>query len=116
MDRTTSAADRTLWGAGLPGTPGQAGRPLPVPPLATLAGFGLLLLWVYWPAFAAMAHQWTYNPQYSHGYLVPAFALYLLWKRRQQLANVSAGLNGGGLLLLAAATALRLAGSFFFLP
>lgn len=84
--------------------------------LLLLATIGGLMLWAYWTTLGELARLWSHDPQYSHGYLVPAFALYLLWQRRQQLANVSAGLNGGGLLLLAAGTALRMAGSFFFLP
>jgi exosortase len=94
-------------------------RPVALPSSRTLlilAAIGGLLLWAYWTTLGELAHLWSHDPQYSHGYLVPAFALYLLWRRRRQLANVSAGLNVGGLLLLAAGTALRLAGSFFFLP
>ena len=37
-----------------------------------------LLLWDYWPAFAEMTERWSGDAQYSHCYLVPAFALVLL--------------------------------------
>jgi Transmembrane exosortase (Exosortase_EpsH) len=49
--------------------------------IAALAG----LLWVYWPTLMELAGRWGSESQYSHGYLVPAFAVYLLWARRQWL-------------------------------
>jgi exosortase len=82
--------------------------------LLVLAGLGLLLTWVYWPALAAMVRQWTYNPQYSHGYLVPLFALALLLLRREQWATVSFRLNWWGVPLVAAGAALYLAGAYAF--
>src|SRR5262245_50344035 len=36
------------------------------------------LLWAFWPALTEMAHSWANNPSDSHGYLVPAFAAWLL--------------------------------------
>ncbi|MFN4258325.1 MAG: exosortase/archaeosortase family protein [Gemmataceae bacterium] len=32
-----------------------------------------------------LENYWANDPQYSHGYLVPIFALYLLWMRRGQI-------------------------------
>ena len=46
--------------------------------VAILAAIGLIVLWAYWPALTAMAEKWSTDPQYSHGFLVPAFALFLL--------------------------------------
>ena len=48
--------------------------------LAIVAG---ALAWAYWPTLTTMADKWTSDPQYSHGFLVPVFALYLLWHRRR---------------------------------
>ncbi|HJT77772.1 MAG TPA: exosortase/archaeosortase family protein [Gemmataceae bacterium] len=41
------------------------------------------LLWSFWPTLQEMAHRWTNDPQYSHGYVVPVLALVLLWVRRE---------------------------------
>ena len=38
----------------------------------------------YIPNFANLIEQWN-NPNYSHGYLVPAIALAILWQRRDEL-------------------------------
>ena len=71
--------------------------------------------WAYWTPLAEMAQRWARDPQYSHGYLVPAFALVLLWLRRDRLgdAPLRPSLWCGG-LLLAAGLLLRLGATFFF--
>ena len=82
---------------------------------ALLFGAALLLalLWSYWPTLCAVEKRWSTDPQYSHGYLVPAFALLVLWRRRQGLP---AGLKpqAWGAALLAGAALLRLAGGYFY--
>ncbi len=74
---------------------------------------GGLMLWAYWPTLAEMAWRWGHDPQYSHGYLVPAFALYLLWTRRQRLLTQEVRPATLGLALLCGGAALRLAGAYF---
>lgn len=80
-----------------------------------VAGATAALLWVYWPTLGELAHRWGHDSQYSHGYLVPLFALYLLWARRG-LAPAGFAPRWWGLPLLLAALALRLAGTALFLP
>ena len=46
-------------------------------------------IWAYWPTLIEMAWRWGHDPQYSHGYLVPAFALYLLWAQRVEVNPVA---------------------------
>lgn len=65
---------------------------------------GLLLalgFWTYWPAFVEMGRKWLNDPQYSHGYLVPAFSVVLLYLRRNRLAGVTAKIDWRGLPLIA---------------
>jgi len=72
------------------------------------------LLWAYWPALREMVGRWSSDPRYSHGYLVPAFAVYLLWARRGLLAREPARPNGLGVALIGAGAALRVAGAYFY--
>lgn len=47
-----------------------------------LAGaLSVLAVWSHWPTLASAGRRWLVDPQYSHGYLVPCFALVLLWLR-----------------------------------
>lgn len=84
------------------------------PRLGIVAALGAAFLWAYWPTLTEIVHKWVRDPQYSHGYLVPAFALYLLWWRREELKDGPADGNGWGALLLAAGFALRLTGTYLY--
>src|SRR5437879_2211960 len=89
-------------------------RSVPLARAATLAALGALGLWVYWPTLAAMSHKWGHDPQYSHGYLVPAFAAVLLWMRRSRLPAAPATLSWWGVALVLGAAVLRLAGAYTY--
>jgi exosortase len=74
----------------------------------------LCVLWAYWSTLTEMATRWNHDPQYSHGYLVPGFAAFLLWLRRGQTANDWPRPSWWGLPLLAVGVGLRLAGSYYY--
>lgn len=88
--------------------------PLPYPLVAAAAVGLAALLWAYWTTLAEMAQCWAHDPQYSHGYLVPAFALVLLWLRRDRLAGGVPAATWWGWPLLGCGLALRLAGGVFY--
>lgn len=78
--------------------------------------FGLLaaLIWGYWSTLSVMAEKWQHDPQYSHGWLVPVFAGYLLWMRREQFPATALKTSVWGLLLLIAAQGVRLVGAYLY--
>lgn len=62
----------------------------------------LLLALLYWKILRALGVQWWEDPNYSHGFIVPLFSGYLVWRQRKALARiVPAGTMVGGLVLLA---------------
>ena len=83
--------------------------------LLLMVGFGAVLLWSYWPTLGEMVGRWIEDPRYSHGFLVPAFALFLLWYRREDAARLELGIHGWGAVLIAAGIVLQLAGAFIHL-
>ena len=93
----------------------QPDRTLPLSrfALSAVALLSLIAAWSYWTTLGKVAARWADDPQYSHGYLVPAFALYLLWLRRDLLRLQPLQANALGLGLLAVAVALRLAGTHY---
>jgi exosortase len=77
------------------------------------AGLGLALAWVYWPTLVDLAGRWQTDARYSHGYVVPLFAVYLLYARRQLMGSSRGQLFG--LVVLLAGLAARFAGTYLFI-
>jgi exosortase len=73
------------------------------------------LFWAYWPALEQMARRWSQDPQYTHGYVVPVFAAFVLWLRRDAFPGVSSRGAWWGVTLLVLAGCLRMAGAMFSL-
>jgi exosortase len=46
---------------------------------------GALTLAVYYKVIAELVETWWTNPDFSHGFLVPAFAAYMVWTKRAAL-------------------------------
>lgn len=80
-------------------------------------GVGLgLTIWAYWTTLTAMAERWATDPQYSHGFLVPAFSAYLLWARRSRLLGADIRPSWWGLGLVTTGVVMRLASHIFYQP
>ena len=50
--------------------------------LYSLILLSALVLILYGRVLEAMAQQWWSDPNYGHGFLVPVFAAYILWRER----------------------------------
>src|SRR4051812_28335818 len=70
------------------------------------------LLWAAWPSIGEMAQKWSDDPRYTHGFLVPAFALYLLWRRRSMAAAISPTTHWLGVVLIGIGAAVKFAGAY----
>src|SRR5438105_15324023 len=76
---------------------------------AASAGIVLMVLvWSYWTTLTAMADRWAGDPQYSHGFLVPVFALVVLWSRKDGLKKARWEPSFLGLPVLLAGVVIRL--------
>jgi exosortase len=60
----------------------------------------LLAAWLYGPLALRMASQWWQDPNYTHGFFVPVFSLFLLWERRAKLATLRIKPAWSGLVIL----------------
>src|SRR5262249_28936612 len=52
--------------------------------LLILGFVGLL----YWPTVWKLIGDWWDDPNYSHGFLVPFFSAFLIWRRRETMATL----------------------------
>jgi exosortase len=89
-------------------------RSVPPARAALVAALGALGLWAYWPTLAAMSHKWFHDSQYTHGYLVPVFAVVLLWLRRAHMPGAAGAFSWWGVALLLVGGLIRLAGAYVF--
>jgi exosortase len=74
---------------------------------------GALVVWAYWIVLGEIVGKWS-SPEYSHGYLVPVFAFFLLWLRRSQIVAESCCPSWWGLAPLAVGAAARVVGAFYY--
>jgi exosortase len=79
-----------------------------------LAVIALVVGWAYWPAFQVMAHKWLTQAEYSHGWLVPAFAVALLWFRRDHMRSAEFTASWWAIPLVVLAIALKLVAAYFY--
>jgi len=77
--------------------------------------FLVALGWTYWNTLVPLVRVWTLDPQYSHGYLVPVFALVLLLFRRGRLVGQPFQPSWWGVPLVLGGILLRLAGAYYYL-
>src|SRR5260370_25975668 len=50
--------------------------------------FAAVLAMLYWGILRDLAWQWWDDANYSHGFLVPVFSAFLLWRQRVQLKEL----------------------------
>ena len=67
--------------------------------------------WLYSSILNRLAHQWLNDPNFSHGYFVPAFSLFVLWQERSRLASVPIRPSWTGLLIVLLALCVLLVGN-----
>ena len=71
----------------------------------------VLLLILYGPILKALVLDWWQDPNYGHGFLVPLFSGYVIWKERHKLAQISWKPSNFGLAVIVGAICLLLLGS-----
>jgi exosortase len=71
------------------------------------------LVWALWPALVSMNERWNSDPRYAHGYLVPMFALALLWMRPTGLQGLKISGNTWGLVVVGLAAAVQVVGGYY---
>ena len=68
-------------------------------------GVVLVLFALFWPTFSSMADIWARSETFAHGYLIFPIAAWLIWRRRDVLAQIQPRPDPRGLILLALAGA-----------
>lgn len=70
-----------------------------------------LVLYLYAGILVRLVQHWWIDPNFSHGFFVPAFALFVLWQRRAKLATVPRRPDlGWGTLIIACSLCILVVG------
>jgi exosortase len=87
-------------------------------PVVIISGIALvgLFLFSYIDTIAELIHIYATQPDYTHGFFVPLFSLYLLWYRRDMLPSVPQKGSWWGLAFFAIWALVRWAGVYLNLP
>jgi len=71
----------------------------------------ILLTLVYLSALIDLVWDWSNDPNYSHGFFVPAISGYLIWQKREKIRQLTFQTDSRGLLLLIAGLLLFVLGN-----
>jgi exosortase len=81
---------------------------------AILVLLAAALGWAYWPTLSELVQRWSTQEHYSHGFLVPVFALYLLWQRREMTRSAEFVPSMWGVACVVLGAGLHLAGAYYY--
>ncbi|MFP4033151.1 MAG: exosortase A [Desulfococcaceae bacterium] len=82
--------------------------------VSTFAQVGLLALvfaWLFQNTLSELIADWSANDNYSHGFLIPFISAYMVWQKREALAEISQKTNFWGLGIVAFGVFLHLVGN-----
>ncbi len=60
----------------------------------------VVLGWLYASVLRHLVWQWAHDPNYSHGFFVPLFSLFVIWSEREKLRKLPIEPSWSGLLVL----------------
>lgn len=72
----------------------------------------LLLVAVYYRVAAKLIYDWYTIPDYSHGFLVPLFSLFLMWDKRKAIRSTPIRQSWAGISLVVTAIAVLILGVY----
>src|SRR5271170_3423258 len=78
-------------------------------PYAIIAG---LLCVLYYRVAVKLVYDWYTLPDYSHGFLVPFFAAFLIWDKRKVLSTTPIKQTWAGIALVVLAIAILILGVY----
>jgi exosortase len=77
---------------------------------AAAVAAAVMFILLYRHVLVKLVHDWYYDDNYSHGFLIIPLALYLAWERRHRFLATASQPSGWGLFIVVGSIAVLLAG------
>jgi exosortase D (VPLPA-CTERM-specific) len=71
-----------------------------------------LTVWLYGPVLLRLFGQWKNDPNFSHGFFVPLFAIFVLWQDRHRLAQIPLSPSWTGIPIIVLAMVMLAIGHY----
>lgn len=81
--------------------------PISVWQLGTLLA---VTIWLYWSILFHLVGQWRSSPDFSHGFIVPLFSVFIIWQERGKLSSIQLHPSWSGLPIVAIAMCILIVG------
>jgi exosortase len=72
-------------------------KPGVLPPLTMVSGS---FIWLYNETIVKLIGDWSNNPNFSHGFLIPFISGYMIWTRREELSSMPIKPSNYGLIAI----------------
>jgi len=69
-----------------------------------------VILWLYRPTLSGLLVQWSRDENFHHGWVVPLFSAFVIWRERNRLARIPLRASRHGLVVMVGATVLLIMG------
>lgn len=79
-------------------------------PIWQLGILAALSLWLYGSILFHLVGNWWKDPDFSHGFFVPIFSIFVVWQEREALARLAPRPAWSGLVVLVSGLALLIVG------
>lgn len=70
----------------------------------------IFFVWLFNDAIWGLVKDWSSDPNYSHGFLIPFVSAYIIWSRRESLSKYRPNPSNWGLIVVAAGLLLYIVG------
>ncbi len=68
-------------------------------------------LFVYQKAILKLISDWSTDPNFSHGFLIPFVALYMIWYKKKELSEINLNPSPIGIIVIIAGMLIHMAGN-----
>lgn len=72
----------------------------------------VLVGWLYAPILYRLVRQWWTDPNFSHGFFVPAFSAFIVWQNRDRLKQIRRQPSTSGLVIILLSLLMLVVGIF----